>query len=194
MHITDSQDTTLVVTALDNALSGCSKLTNVPLQWVTDTVTTMSSMLNGCSGLISISFGDLTDTTSPVVCNTSNVTQMVATFMGCSSLTELDLSVFDTTNVAYIISMFQDCSSLETLVLGKNFVTTSVTSSVGFTNIFTGCDNLHTIKMYNSSAALLKEFPDKTWYVNGSAINVSLGWIDEWGDDLITFTTNAVNP
>ncbi|MBF1069613.1 MAG: BspA family leucine-rich repeat surface protein, partial [Prevotellaceae bacterium] len=47
--------------------------------------------------------------------NTSQVTDMSGMFLGCSSLTEIDLSHFDTSQVTNMNGMFMECSSLTAL-------------------------------------------------------------------------------
>jgi len=59
--------------------------------------------------------------------NTSEVTDMSQMFLGCSSLTSLDLKNFNTSNVTDMTGMFQDCSSLKSLDL-RSFNTSKVTS------------------------------------------------------------------
>ena len=49
--------------------------------------------------------------------NTSNVTDMVAMFQSCSTLTSLDLSGWNTSNVTNMGAMFQSCSTLTSLDL-----------------------------------------------------------------------------
>ena len=47
--------------------------------------------------------------------NTSNVTNMLTMFQGCSGLISLDLSGWDTSNVTTMISMFVGCKVLKTI-------------------------------------------------------------------------------
>ena len=49
-------------------------------------------------------------------------------FMGCNSLTSLDLSNFDTQNVAIMRDMFRSCSSLTTIYVGEKWSIESNTS------------------------------------------------------------------
>ena len=58
--------------------------------------------------------------------NTQNVTDMSCMFLGCTSLTSLDLSKFDTQNVTDMNRMFFYCENLTTLDL-SNFNTRKVT-------------------------------------------------------------------
>ena len=79
--------------------------------------------------------------------DTSEVTNMVNMFYGCSSLTELDLSSFNTSGAANTISMFQDCSSLEKITFGNNFKTRNTQS------MFDGCSKLASLNLssFNTS-------------------------------------------
>ena len=71
--------------------------------------------------------------------NTSNVTNMESMFYGCSSLTSLDLSRFITPYVTNMSYMFKDCGNLQTIYAGNGWVTVYVTSS---TSMFENCNRL----------------------------------------------------
>ena len=73
--------------------------------------------------------------------NTTNTTNLWAMFLGCSSLTSLDLSGFNTSNVTDMTGMFYDCSSLTSLDL-SHFNTSNVTS---MSSMFIRCSSLRTI-------------------------------------------------
>ena len=73
--------------------------------------------------------------------NTSEVENMQAMFMRCSSLTSLDLSSFNTDNVTNMTNMFSGCSSLSSLDL-SSFNTAKVTD---MSYMFRGCESLKTI-------------------------------------------------
>jgi len=70
--------------------------------------------------------------------DTSQVTNMLRMFDGCSSLTSLDLSNFDTSKVTNMTQMFYGCSSLTSLDVSK-WNTSQVTSMSG---MFLWCSNL----------------------------------------------------
>ena len=61
----------------------------------------------------------------------SMATSLARMFMGCSSLTSLDLAGFDTSCVTDMRGMFYGCTSLKRIAVGDKFVTTSVTASDG---------------------------------------------------------------
>ena len=67
--------------------------------------------------------------------NLNNCSNM---FMGCQSLTSLDLSSFNTSNVTDMSSMFQHCNSLTSLNL-SSFDTSNVTD---MGSMFSYCDSL----------------------------------------------------
>ena len=76
--------------------------------------------------------------------NTSEVTKMGAMFMGCSGLTNLDVSHFNTdksTDMFNMFNMFKECSSLTSLDL-SSFNTAFVRS---MRLMFYGCSHLTTI-------------------------------------------------
>ena len=70
--------------------------------------------------------------------NTSQVTNMAAMFIYCSSLTSLDLSDFDTKKVTNMSGMFSYCSGLTSLDL-SSFDTSQVTNMI---QMFGGCSSL----------------------------------------------------
>ena len=61
--------------------------------------------------------------------NTSNVTNMSYMFLGCTTLTSLDLRSFNTSKVTSMYSMFTDCTNLQTIYVGSDWNTAAVTSS-----------------------------------------------------------------
>ena len=75
--------------------------------------------------------------------NTSNVTNMVGMFQGCTSIVSLDLNSFNTANVTNMTSgntssMFYGCSSLTNLYI-NNFNTKNV---IAMGALFSGCSSL----------------------------------------------------
>ena len=77
--------------------------------------------------------------------HTENVTTMRAMFVGCSSMTSLDLSRFDTSNVIDMGAMFFDCASLTSLDL-SSFDTSNVLD-MGW--MFVGCVSLTSLDLSN---------------------------------------------
>ena len=84
---------------------------------------------------------------------TDNVTNMSFMFLGCSSLTSLDVSGFNTSNVSNMIGMFQLCSGLTSLDV-SNFNTENVT--VMFV-MFSGCSGLTSLDLSNFNTANVTE-------------------------------------
>ena len=93
------------------------------------------------SNLISINFNNNF--------NTANVTYMGSMFIGCSSLTSLDLSSFNTTNVTSMYDMFYRCQSLTSLDL-SSFNTANVTD---MSYMFYACSKLTSLDLnsFNTS-------------------------------------------
>ena len=86
--------------------------------------------------------------------NTSNVTNMVGMFQGCTSIVSLDLNSFNTANVTDMTSgntrsMFYGCSSLTNLYI-NNFNTKNVTAMGA---LFSGCSSLTNLDLssFNTS-------------------------------------------
>jgi len=77
--------------------------------------------------------------------NTSEVTNMVFMFWGCTKLSSLDLSRFNTSKVTDMASMLNSCTGLTSLDLSS-----FNTSNVNIMNcMFYGCTNLRTIYVGN---------------------------------------------
>ena len=81
--------------------------------------------------------------------NTSEVENMQAMFMRCSSLTSLDLSSFNTDNVTNMTNMFSGCSALTSLDV-SGFNTDNVTN---MTNMFSGCSSLSSLDLSSFNTA-----------------------------------------
>ena len=83
--------------------------------------------------------------------NTDLVTDMSRMFMGCRSLTSLDLSNFNTGNVTNLMCMFQYCSQLTSLDL-SSFNTENVTDMEG---MFSDCRSLTSLDLSGFSTSKL---------------------------------------
>lgn len=75
--------------------------------------------------------------------NSENVTNMSEMFYGCKALSKLDLTSFKTGQVTTMENMFCDCSTLETLDV-SSFNTRKVTQ---MQSMFEGCTNLESIDL-----------------------------------------------
>ena len=77
--------------------------------------------------------------------NTENVTDMSSMFLGCSSLSSLDLTNFDTGNVTDMSRMFRGCRDLTSLDV-TNFNTEKVTD---MSRMFQNCYDLTSLDVSN---------------------------------------------
>lgn len=107
---------------------------------------------------MSATFQNYTSITSLDVSNfnTGKVTDMGYMFNNCYSLTSLDLSNFNTTNVTNMESMFQSCTSLTNLDV-SSFNTSKVGGYGGFKNMFSYCNSLETLDISNFDFSNVKE-------------------------------------
>ena len=113
--------------------------------------------------------------------NTSEVTNMVATFANCKKMTNFDLSSFNTSKVTDMDGMFDRCSSLTSLDL-SSFNTSKVTSMM---RMFFSCYNLRTIYVGNSwtTAAVtysIDMFNSCTSLVGGQGTTYNAYYIDKF--------------
>ena len=92
--------------------------------------------------------------------NTSKVTDMGGMFIGCSSLTSLDISSFNTSQVTNMISMFQRCTLLENLNL-RSFNTSKVTD---MRYMFGDCSSLITLNLSSFNTSNVTNMGSMFWY------------------------------
>ena len=88
--------------------------------------------------------------------NTENVTDMNSMFLGCSSLSSLDLTNFDTGNVTDMSSMFQNCYDLTSLDV-SNFNTSKVTNMCC---MFVGCHKLTSLNVSKFNTTEVTDMSD----------------------------------
>ncbi len=145
------------VTDIGGMFSGCSSLKELDLSnFNTSSARSIGDMFRDCINLKEIKGIENFDT--------SNVTNMCATFYNCKSLTSLDLTRWDARKVTTIGTwnggMFTFCSSLKSINFGKNFTLENVTDFYNNSNgLFRGCSSLEyldismfkTIKVTNMS-------------------------------------------
>lgn len=103
----------------------------------TDKLKGLAGTFTDCHALASITFGDNF--------HTDKVGSFHEAFMGCTSLTTLDLSSFDTSNSNDFSFMFCGCDKLETIV-GDIEVTDKVEN---LNRMFDGCSELESIGVGN---------------------------------------------
>ncbi len=121
------------VTDMSFMLAYCEKLQNIDLSnFDTKNVTTMYSMFHRCANLLNLDLSGF---------DTKNVTDMRFMFADCEKLQNIDLDNFDTRNVTNMSSMFQRCSNFQNLDL-SSFNTKNVTD---MSYMFTKCSSLNTI-------------------------------------------------
>ena len=88
---------------------------------------------------------DLTEIEGIANLNTEEVTNMRSMFLGCRSLTSLDVSNFNTQKVEDMSDMFSGCSGLKSLNV-SNFDTQNVKD---MNSMFYGCDGLTSLDVSN---------------------------------------------
>ena len=172
---------TTKVTNMSFMFAGCSKLASLDLSsFNTANTSYVESMFQDCENLQNIKFSpDFTiakvDDISHMfsgcssltaldlsMFNTSQVKKMIWTFKDCSSLTKLDLSSFDTSNVIDMNGMFNNCSSLKELDL-RSFV---IDPNIDKGYMLDGLAKLNTLKL------------GKSTYINDTHLNTSGTWVN----------------
>ena len=100
--------------------------------------------------------------------NTANVEEMYGMFDGCSALEELDLSNFNTANVKYMDYMFIGCSALEELDL-RSFYFGDMTKSGAATD-YTGMFSELGTNVANGGTTVLVKDEDTKTYLEGKSL------------------------
>ena len=172
---------TTKVTNMSFMFAGCSKLASLDLSsFNTANTSYVESMFQDCENLQSIKFSpDFTiakvDDISRMfsgcssltaldlsMFNTSQVKKMIWTFKDCSSLTKLDLSSFDTANVIDMNGMFNNCSNLKELDL-RSFI---IDPNIDKGYMLDGLAKLNTLKL------------GKSTYINDTHLNTPGTWVN----------------
>jgi surface protein len=118
----------------------CSSIENINLSnFNTIKAEDMSYMFYYCIKLTSLNLSNFI---------TNNVEYMDNMFNGCNNLNILNLSNFNTTKIKTMENMFKGCSSLTSLDI-SNFDTFSIEKQDNLNNIFSNCENLIYINLYN---------------------------------------------
>lgn len=119
------------VTDMSGMFGGCTNLIKLNVSnFDTRRVTNMLGMFERCSSLTSLDLRNF---------NTVNVEQFGPMFWQCTSLSSVDLSSFNTSNVWRMEQMFEKCSNLRTIIVGKDWDISKVTTS---TYMFSDCTSL----------------------------------------------------
>ncbi|MBC6370510.1 BspA family leucine-rich repeat surface protein [Lactobacillus kullabergensis] len=169
------------VTNMSFMFAGCSKLASLDLSsFYTANTRYVESMFQDCENLQSIKlspnftiakvddisrmFSGCSSLTALDLSmfNTSQVKKMIWTFKDCSSLTKLDLTSFDTSNVIDMNGMFNNCSSLKELDL-RSFV---IDPNIDKGYMLDGLAKLNTLKL------------GKSTYINDTHLNTSGTWVN----------------
>ncbi len=173
LNLIDTSKVTIMIWMFNN----CNLLKNINLIGInTSSVTDIGGMFSGCSSLKELDLSNFNTSSARSIgdmfrdCinlkeikgienfDTSNVTNMCATFYNCKSLTSLDLTRWDARKVTTIGTwnggMFTFCSSLKSINFGKNFTLENVTDFYNNSNgFFRGCSSLEELdlNMFNTS-------------------------------------------
>ena len=104
--------------------------------------------------------------------DTSNVTDMATMFLGCSSLTSLDLSGFNTSKVTNMGNMFGGCSSLTRLDL-SGFDTSKVTN---MGSMFGSCEALTSLDVSGWNTSNVTTMQQMFYYCKAMVSLDLSGW------------------
>ncbi|WLT00282.1 BspA family leucine-rich repeat surface protein [Lactobacillus helsingborgensis] len=161
--------------------AGCSKLASLDLSsFNTANTSYVESMFQDCENLQSIKF--------PPNFTIAKVDDISRMFSGCSSLTALDLSMFNTSQVKKMIWTFKDCSSLTKLDL-TSFDTSNV---IDMNGMFNNCSSLKELDlrsfaidpnidkgyMLDRLAKLNTLKLGKSTYINDTHLNTLGTWVN----------------
>ena len=92
-------------------------------------------MFSGCSKLTSLTLSSSS--------NTVKANSLSGMFKDCSSLSSLNLSLFNTAEASNFDSMFSGCSKLISL----NLSSFNLAKAANFSNVFDGCETLEWLKI-----------------------------------------------
>ena len=115
----------------------CSSLTEIDISGWDNRIYDMRNMFYKCSNLTKIIGVEKLVTKYNV--------NIMDTFSGCSSLTEIDVSGWDVSNVVYGYSVFAGCSGLTELDLSN----WDISKFNSLREMFSGCTNLRNVFMLN---------------------------------------------
>lgn len=103
------------VTNMTQMFNSCGNLSNIDLSSFNfSSVTNLRYLFSNCSALTTIQF--------PARVEPANGCDMAGMFVGCTSLTTLDLSMFYTNKVTGMLAMFSSCTNLTTIYASDGFV------------------------------------------------------------------------
>ena len=151
------------VTNISYMFSGCKSLENVDLSGLNSTIiTTVNSLFKDCTSMESIDISGLKTTKvndasylfsgctslknvvlSDTMSNDASYLYIGSMFLGCNSLTEIDMAPLEGFKVTSIASAFQNCTSLKTI---KNLEKVN-TATASYANLFSGCSSLEDVDL-----------------------------------------------
>ncbi len=122
------------VTNMERMFNNCSSLETLNLSnFNTSNVTNMNYMFNWCESLKTLNLENF---------YTNNAERMRNAFSHCKSLENLNLENFDTSKVENMNQMFYNMSNLKTIYVSDKFVTTALSWSTSYKEMFSGDFNL----------------------------------------------------
>ena len=137
---------------------GTSAITTAPWAYYTAQATTTIDFQNSFQNFtptnLSCWFGksnNVTEVKGGSNLNTASVTNMSQTFLGCSGLTELDVSNWNTARVTNMKFTFYNCSGLTSLTFGSGFNTESISYTSNVSSMFSNDNRLRYIDFYAST-------------------------------------------
>ena len=176
------------VTDMKNMFEFCNNLQTLEQNFTTSLVTNMEFMFSNCKSLKSINitnfdFSSIITTENmfkesnnlesilfPTLIKTSSLTNMASMFMGCSSLTSINLANFDTYQVRFMNNLFQDCVSLEYLNI-SSFKTKNV---VKMESMFQNCYKLTQLDLYHFSTTSTRQIYNMFYNcISMTSVNIS---------------------
>lgn len=148
----------------------CSSLTEIDISGWDNRIYDMRNMFYKCSNLTKIIGAEKLVTKYNV--------NIMDTFSGCSSLTEIDVSGWDVSNVEYGYSVFAGCSSLTELDLSN----WDISKFNALRELFDGCTNLRNVFMLNWNSSTCTTM----YHMFNNCKNIKLLDFSTWDFKLVT--------
>ncbi len=124
------------VKLLDKAFYGCSKLTTLNVNLDSNNVWNLPE----CNSLESTFQNCSVDTALPKIKTTNKLTNMKATYSGCSKLKNVDLSAMNPAAITTMAETFNGCTDLEKVNFGTAW---NLQACTNFGSTFAGCSKLN---------------------------------------------------
>ena len=160
------------VTNMSRLFKGCLKITNLDVSnFDTSNVENMSEMF--CMFIYendgTWSFAAVTSIKGLDKLNTSKVTNMYRMFMGCSNLSNIDVSHFDMSSVENISGMFRACYAIRSLSIEK----WNVSNCKDMSYVFDSCVGLATINIDNWDVSSCENMKNMFFNTPAASYNLS---------------------